>query len=646
MVVFGGKTLARLCLLVLGAVFALMAAAARAQSTTDYRYIPSGPNLFRLQGGAGLSVATLNPKDGGVGPWRALPSLPIDSAASEGLVGLRCSSAKPNLCFLAVTVGGRERVWWRATDLITGTRLPDWSALKARNLVIEDFDDKRGLVLLTARPMVGADPDDLPTGLYLWRAGQRLDQAKRLSDRPALGLARHASLLVDAEGAIRVFFVEASTPMAWTLVDQDGRRQATAPAPGHLAFRSGRTLYAVTDQPSADGRAPAGSLLAVTPPAAPNGEWDLRLAYAPPPGSRLVLDDDAQRPFAQGRVAGMTWSGGLLAIEETDRGRGLVELCRRDDETLQARPLDATLAPSRGGRMMLDGGWTQAAALLVTRRRTDGLTDLGLVAGAVPAGGRPIGAPCGHRTLTWTDLPERPGAVAALGPDAALEDRTLTMPGGRQLTYAVIGGSEGKTLVRVYGAFGVSNPRLAQGAFEARWLASGNRIAIVETISTRGGDYKAAAAADVVAIVEDIIARGEARRGDVLVSGTSAGAFLAARTALSRPDLFKAAILLSGAYDLQLWAESGVGNLAEFGPPEGGFPRWFAATPARDGGEVRFLLVHAADDDRLSPAGARRFAAYLKTLGYKGELVLTQRGGHAVGQSSEVADSVAGFLAR
>jgi predicted esterase len=616
-----------------------------AQPTGAYRYVAAGPAVFRFEGVGGKMAAAGVDRDTGIlSDWRVLPDMPVDAATGEYAGTVRCSRGRSYLCFLGVGIGNRDRVAWRAVDVRSGQRLTDWADAGFVNFAIVDFDDRLGAALLVARPTADRQATDLEPGLYLWRKGQPLSKALRLTDKPALGWMRHASFVGDHPDRARVFAVEAGPPATWTLFDLKGRRLGATAAPGAFSFRAGSTIYAVSNQASTDGKAPIGSLLAVRMPDGGEAPWPIQLAYRPPTGHRLVMDDDSQDVMEVNRPAALTWSGSVVAVEASPRGRGLVELCRGPDEMLRARPLAADpYADAVGGRTSLRGGGDESAAVAVLRRRVDGGTDTGLLAGARRnVGGGALGAACNDPALARVDMPE--GAVAGIAPrDAPIEERSLTLRDGRRLTYAVLGQPGGQVLLRVYGAMGADNPRMATGAFESQWLSRGNRI-VVADVSRRRGDYKAEAAADTLAIAHDLVRRSEARRGELVVAGTSAGANLAARAALAEPDLFAAALLFSGAYDLELLAASGVTNAADFGAASGGFATWYGGRQSR-GEPIRFLLVHGQDDDRVSGEHPGRMAAYLKSLGYQGKISITQTGGHAAGQTTTAADEAFRFLA-
>src|SRR5690606_22236917 len=165
--------------------------------------------------------------------------------------------------------------------------------------------------------------------------------------------------------------------------------------------------------------------------------------------------------------------------------------------------------------------------------------------------------------------------------------------------YVVLGleGASGPVMIRPYGAFGMPVRAHAVDRVEQEWLKRGNRLVIPilrgdggsrEWILAGRGDYKSRATADLLTVADDLTRRGVSDAGDLVLVGHSAGAVVAARGALTRPELFGAVILFSGGMDLSLLDTV---SEEEFGPRVQGFD-WMEARLAPTGGGPRFLLWH------------------------------------------------------
>ena len=147
-----------------------------------------------------------------------------------------------------------------------------------------------------------------------------------------------------------------------------------------------------------------------------------------------------------------------------------------------------------------------------------------------------------------------------------------------------------------------------------------------------------------MAVVNDASAHGVGAPGEYVLSGSSAGAFVAAKAALTHPGMFRAVLLFAGALDLEALNGTRT-DVREFGDPAGGFDRWYSGIPAPSVAP-RFLLWHAENDQRAPVASSRSFARYITSLGYKGEMTISDRGGHLVGTRDDTAAPALAFIDR
>jgi predicted esterase len=192
------------------------------------------------------------------------------------------------------------------------------------------------------------------------------------------------------------------------------------------------------------------------------------------------------------------------------------------------------------------------------------------------------------------------------------------------LPYAVLGapGSHGPILIEAYGAADQPTHAMVALPVERLWIEHEGRL-VVATVrgdardppwaSDPPDDHGVRAGEDVDDVVADLVARGDAAPGQVTALGASDGAITVARAVLLRPDLFSAAVLAAGPFDLGRDIRWG-------GRVTGGFAQWYAGSRPSDGAcaAVRFFLYLGGQDDRVGPENAAEFASYLASLGYHG----------------------------
>ena len=147
--------------------------------------------------------------------------------------------------------------------------------------------------------------------------------------------------------------------------------------------------------------------------------------------------------------------------------------------------------------------------------------------------------------------------------------------------------------------------------------------------------------------VEDAVAHAIAAKGldasKVGIMGTSYGAYAALMGAVKRPELYKAAIGISGVYDLPdvlTWEDRTDDTpgqpIYEFwtkriGDPSAMGPALEAGSPRRRAGEITcpVLLVHGVDDPVLPVIQSRRMRDALRGAGKSVELIEVANAGHA-----------------
>ena len=535
--------------------------------------------------------------------------------SDRSIVDLQCAISAP-VCYIGVRAADAQDPDWLRFDLERGVLDP---IADLQGVFIQDVRADGAQLLFTRRA------DSGPTGLFMREA----DGSSRLISSGTLRNQPDIAAYLTGSGDSPIVSLETAGPAEWVTRRQSGEIVARRPALSRTFQLSQAGLISVVAASAAAADRPMGSLVLLDP-SVPNGR-QTRLYGGEPP----VEEAGPELP------AGVTLHplrGALLAVVRSDQGVQLGELCGAPG-VVTFRPLPAFA--SGYGRFRLEGG---ADFALITA--TDLWGRIGQARIDAPGGATAPLRACDAPAFTTQDLKEGPGSSLKI--ISAEVERS-----GYDVRYVILGAdpAQGPLLVRPYGAADLPTAEYVATPVERAWVEAGGRI-LVPTLTgdagapptPRPGDHKAQATADLLAALDDAVARGWATPGEIELMGTSAGAFVAARAAVTRPDLFRSVVLMSGALDLSLLARQPV-LAAEFGPAEGGFATWYQGRPAPERAPL-FLLYHATDDVRVPTASATNFAQYLKSLGYRGELVESDRGGHQVGLLTDTAPRVMTFLNR
>lgn len=535
--------------------------------------------------------------------------------SGRSIADLQCA-ASAQVCYIGMRAADTQDPDWLRFDLERGVIDP---AADLKSVFVQDVRADGVQLLFTRRADAGQ------AGLFAREAdgSSRLISADTLRNQPDIA----AYLTASADSLI--VSLEASDPAEWVTRRQSGEIVARRAAMSRTFRLSQASLIGVVAAPAATADQPLGSIVLLDP------------TVSKGPQTRLYGGPPAVEEAGPERSAGATLHplrSGLLAVVRSDQGIRLGELCGAPGAvTFRSLPAFA----SGYGRFQLEGGSDFA---LVTATDLWGQISQSRI-DAPGAADRRLRA-CTAPALELQGLTGRPSSGLTIV--SAEVER-----GGYDVRYAILGANpaQGRLLARPYGAADLPTAEYVVTPVERAWIEAGGRI-LVPTLTgdagapstPRPGDHKAQATADLIAALEDAVAKGWAIPGEIELLGTSAGAFVAARTAVTRPDLFRSVVLIAGALDLSLLAGQPV-LAAEFGPVEGGFAAWYQGRPAPERAP-RFLLYHAADDVRVPIASASNFAQYLKSLGYRGEFVESDRGGHQVGLLADTAPRIMTFLDR
>ena len=143
---------------------------------------------------------------------------------------------------------------------------------------------------------------------------------------------------------------------------------------------------------------------------------------------------------------------------------------------------------------------------------------------------------------------------------------------------------------------------------------------------------------DFVAVVEHLVATGQAGAGRIGVFGSSNGGLLAATLGIQRPDLFSAVVSDVPLTDMLRMRNMGMGSawINEYGNPDDPAEAraMLGYSPfhnVRDGEDYPpFLITISTEDNRVGPGHARKLAARLEDAGGDVYFLEAEEGGHGV----------------
>ena len=205
------------------------------------------------------------------------------------------------------------------------------------------------------------------------------------------------------------------------------------------------------------------------------------------------------------------------------------------------------------------------------------------------------------------------------------------------------------TLLTAYGGFELSRVPQYSGTVGRAWLARGGAYVLA---NIRGGgefgpEWHHAAMRenhqnnfdDMIAVSEDLIARGITSPHHLGIMGGSQGGLLVAGTFIQRPDLFNAVVSAIPLIDMKRYNKllAGASWMAEYGNPDTDdwdafMKQWSPyqnVDPDADYPEVFFWTN--TRDDRVHPGHARKMAAKMTDMGHRVFYYENTEGGHGGG---------------
>jgi predicted esterase len=602
---------ARLRFSIASATIALTLCAAVSASAAVFDYMSVTGALLRDEDAKSVSIRLDQPG----ATWRTIFSV---ERPDEKIAGLSCDRATAALCFIKL-VSSEGRSEWRPLRL-SGPATPAWLPIEALRGSIVDLDDRAGLALVVESGPA-TKPSDPAPGVYLWERGERFDQARLLAQLETRCL--NAARFIAASAPPNIFISKGCAandqPAAWIVMTAAGEVTTSfRPIGLPLAIDGDDLIFLARLGPTAADQTVYRFRMPVGPPK----QWVGGPVYRPDSAAqRPAIAHTGPEPFP---LSAVVLGARIVAVANSPTGPRLFAFCGRDTGGASSflNPADDSLLDEAGQLQVLSQGGD--AAILSAWDRWGERRQFLLRAGA-----------CGDASLSLRLLPTT-DATPTSRPPLAADFRTIKASDGEAVPYAVLGaaGRHGPILIEAYGAADQPTHAMASVEVERLWVERGGRVVIA---TVRGDardppwninptdDYKARAAEDVDEVVEDMVARHEAAPGSVTALGASAGAFTIARAVLMRPDLFSAAVLAAGAFDLQ-------NDFGWLGPTTGDFPQWFAGSRKSDGScaAVHFFLYQGGRDDRVSPENVAAFGKYLVSLGYHGEVSVNPAAGHFI----------------
>ena len=206
------------------------------------------------------------------------------------------------------------------------------------------------------------------------------------------------------------------------------------------------------------------------------------------------------------------------------------------------------------------------------------------------------------------------------------------------------------TVVTGYGGYGVNTvPEYSA----VRRMLFDQGVVFVDTVIRGGSEFgqqwheqgkltqKQHVFDDFAAVLQQLIARGQASPATLAIIGGSNGGLLMGATFTQHPELLKAVVSLIGIYDMLRVERSPNGsfNVPEFGSVTDAeqFRALFAYSPyhhVRDGTQYpAILFMTGANDPRVDPMQSRKMTARLQATGTRQPVLLRTSGntGHGIG---------------
>ncbi len=202
------------------------------------------------------------------------------------------------------------------------------------------------------------------------------------------------------------------------------------------------------------------------------------------------------------------------------------------------------------------------------------------------------------------------------------------------------------TLLSAYGGFEISRTPFYSGIIGSGWLSKGGVFVLA---NIRGGgefgprwhqaalqDNRQRAFDDLIAVSEDLIARGITEPAKLGIQGGSNGGLLVGAVMVQRPDLFNAVVCQVPLLDMKRFHKllAGASWMAEYGNPDD--PEDWAyisqyspyQNVSQDASYPKAFFTTSTRDDRVHPGHARKMVAKMAEQGHDVLYYENIEGGH------------------
>lgn len=527
---------------------------------------------------------------------------------------------------------GALKFVWREFDIAKKEFVKDGLSLPEQygTHAVWRSDDSLLVTANFGRGTVTATQD--PISVRVLRRGQLFHEATEIfrgdpSDHAVVVNENEAAgtqSTVPGERRLTFLQLNGSGQTIWWEVQPNGRvAQLTMPAFCHVSLFQDQYIIRTTRDWSVNGRIwKAGSLLAVPVAHATERSPPVHLIMEPPEDTVLEWWDRAREGIV---IYGRTLGNGRMWVARYKSGQWSV----------QPVPMPG------GGSIFRAAADSASNVVLFTYQSYLQPLTLYLLDMSV---GKPVA------------VAQNPPEFDAEGLIA--EEFEAKSSDGTSVPYFVVrpeklsGRADAPTLVEGYGALGGTVSPMYQPVLGKLWLErSGVYVfANVRGSTARGESWWVKGAQrqltydDMFAVIEDLIRRRITSPKRIGIVGYSAGGLLAGVLLTQRPELFGAAVLKAAPLDLfrkDLMGGSHENWEREYGsekiPAERAFLK--RTSPFQnvrpDSGAPAPLIVTGSTDDRILPAGPRRFAAKLQALGMPFYFYESPEGGHSLASTPE-----------
>ena len=251
---------------------------------------------------------------------------------------------------------------------------------------------------------------------------------------------------------------------------------------------------------------------------------------------------------------------------------------------------------------------------------------------------------------TQTKVRSEPSWFDASGMQVAQHEATST--DGEKIPYFVVM-PEGfstdttyPTLLSAYGGFEISRTPFYSGIIGSGWLSKGGVFVLA---NIRGGgefgprwhqaalqDNRQRAFDDLIAVSEDLIARGITEPAKLGIQGGSNGGLLVGAVMVQRPDLFNAVVCQVPLLDMKRFHKllAGASWMAEYGNPDDPEDWTYISqyspyqNVAEDASYPKAFFTTSTRDDRVHPGHARKMVAKMAEQGHDVLYYENIEGGH------------------